>query len=56
MLIKFLYGNQKDFFNEKNSSINATSWDTEPKLVYDNARIKLRFVGLLSQYKVTYNH
>ena len=42
--------------NEKVSSINGSSSGTESKLVYDNARIKLKFIGLLSQDKLTYNH
>ena len=46
----------KGLSNDKTSSINASSSGTESKLVYDNARIKLRFIGLLSQDKVTYNH
>ena len=42
---------------QKISSVNTSSSGTEPRLVYDNARIKLRFIrGLLSQDKVTYNH
>ena len=36
------------------SSINTSNSGTEPKLVYDNARVKLRFIGgLLSQDNVT---
>ena len=46
----------KGLSNEKISSINGSSSGTESKLVYDNARIKLKFIGLLSQDKLTYNH
>ena len=43
----------KGLSNEKISSVNASSSATEPRLVYDNARIKLRSSGgLLSQDKL----
>ena len=42
--------------NEKISSVTK-SYGAVPKIVYDNARIKLKFNGnLLKQNKTTYNH
>ena len=42
--------------NEKNSSVSNSN-STVSKIVYDNARIKVKFNGnLLKQNKVTYNH
>ena len=47
----------KRLFNEKISSINASSSATEHDLEYNNARIKLRCKGgLLSHDKVTCSH
>ena len=46
----------KGFFSEKTSSV-TTSNGRVSKLVYDNARKKVKFNGdLLKQNKVTYNH
>ena len=46
----------KGLFSEKISSA-TTSDGRVPKLVYDDARIKVKFDGdLLKQNKVTYNH
>ena len=46
----------KGLFSEKISSV-TTSDGQVSKLVYDNARIKVKFNGdLLKQNKVTYNH
>ena len=43
--------------NEKIGSIKTSNYNQDPRLVYDNARIKLNFSGdLLKQDKVTYNH
>ena len=43
--------------NEKIGSIKTSNYNNAPRLVYDNARIKLKFVGdLLKQDKSTYNH
>ena len=43
--------------NEKIGSAKASNYDQSPKLVYDNARIKLSFSGdLLKQDKITYSH
>ena len=43
--------------NEKISSTKTSNYDQSPKLIYDNARIKLNFSGdLLKQDKITYNH
>ena len=42
--------------NEKISSVSNSN-GTVPKIMYDNARIKVKFNGnLLKQSKVTYNH
>ena len=46
----------KGLFNEKNSSFTNSN-GVVPKIVYDNARIKVKFNGnLLKQNKVIYNH
>ena len=43
--------------NKKISSITTSNYNHAPSLAYDNARIKLKFVGsLLKQDKITYNH
>ena len=43
--------------NEKIGSTKISNYDQSPRLVYDNARIKLNFNGdLLKQYKITYSH
>ena len=47
----------KGLSNEKIGSTKTSNYDQFPKIVYDNARTKLRFSGdLLKQNKVTYNH
>ena len=47
----------KGLSNENISSITTSNHDQGPSPAYDNARIKLKFVGdLLKQDKVTYNH
>ena len=47
----------KGFSNEKISSVITPSYNRAPSLVYDNVKIKLKFVGsLLKQEKITYNH
>ena len=47
----------KGLSNEKISSIKTSSYDQSPRLVYENARIKLNFIrDFLKQDKVTYNH
>ena len=43
----------KGLSNEKISSTKTSSYDQSPRLVYENARIKLNF---LKKDKVTYNH
>ena len=54
--MKFLHGNQKHCLIIKISFV-TTSDGRVSKLVYDNARIKLKFNGdLLKLNKVTYNH
>ena len=46
----------KGLSNEKNSSVTNSN-DAVPKIVYDDARIKVKFDGnLLKQKKVTCNH
>ena len=53
--MKFLHGYQRDCLIKKTSSI-SNSDGTVPKIVYDNARIKVKFNGnLLNQNKVTSN-
>ena len=43
--------------NEKISSTTTSNYNQAPKLVYDNARIKLGVnTDLLKQDKITYNH
>ena len=43
--------------NEKSGFIKTANYDQSPRLVYDNAKTKLKFSGdLLKQNKVTYNH
>ena len=43
--------------NEKIGSTKTSNYDQSPRLVYDNARIKLGFArSILKQNKVTYNH
>ena len=43
--------------NEKISSITKSNYNQAPSLAYDNARVKLKFVGdLLKQDKITCNH
>ena len=43
--------------NEKISSITTFNYNQSPSLAYDNARIKLKFVGdILKQDKITYNY
>ena len=47
----------KGLSNEKISSITTSNYNQAPSLAYDNARIKLEFVGdLLKQDAITYNH
>ena len=47
----------KGLSNEKISSITTPSYNQAPSLVYDNVKIKLKFVGsLLKQDKITYNN
>ena len=47
----------KGVSNEKISSTLTFIYNQAPKLVYDNARIKISFnKGLLKQDNVTYNH
>ena len=47
----------KGLSNEKISSIIIPNFNKAPSLAYDNAKIKLKFVGsLLKQDKITYNH
>ena len=47
----------KGLSNEKIGSTKTSSYDQSPGLVYDNARIKLRFTrSILKQNKVTHNH
>ena len=47
----------KGLSNEQISSITTSNYNQAPSLAYDNARIKLKFVGdLLKQDKITYNH
>ena len=47
----------KGLSNEKIGSAKTSNHDQSPRLVYDNARIKLNFSGdLLNQDKITYNH
>ena len=47
----------KGLSNEKIGSTKISNCDQSPGLVYDNARIKLRFArSILKQNKVTYNH
>ena len=47
----------KGLSNEKISSTTTFEYSQAPKLVYDNARIKLSFnTDLLKQDEVTYNH
>ena len=47
----------KGLSNENISSIITPSYNRAPSLVYDNVRMKLKFVGsLLKQDKITYNH
>ena len=42
---------------EKNNFVTISSPTHKPRLVYDNANIKLKFIGgLLNQDKVTYSH
>ena len=42
---------------KKISSITNSNYNQAPILAYDNARIKLKFVGdLLKQDKIIYNH
>ena len=46
----------KGLSNEKISSITASNYNQAPSLAYDNAKVKLKFVGsLLKQDKITYN-
>ena len=53
--MKFLHGYQRDCLIKKISSISNSN-GTVPKIVYDNARIKVKFNGnLLNQNKVTSN-
>ena len=43
--------------NEKIDSTKTSNYDQSPRLVYNNARIKLRFSrSILKQNKVTYSH
>ena len=43
--------------NEKIGSTKTSNYDQSPRLVYDNAIIKLNFSGdLLKQDKITYRH
>ena len=47
----------KGLSNEKIISVITPSYNIAPSLVYDNVKIKLKFVGsLLTQDKITYNH
>ena len=47
----------KGLSNEKISSITTSNYNQASSLAYDNARMKLKFVGdLLKQDKITYNH
>ena len=47
----------KGLSNENISFTKTSNYDQSPRIVYDNARIKLVFNGnLLKQYKITYNH
>ena len=47
----------KGFSNETIGLTKTSNYDHSPRLVYDNARIKLKFSGdLIKQNKVTYNH
>ena len=47
----------KGLSNEKNTSASTSYSNKVPKLVYNNARIKLKLAGvLLKQDKVTYTH
>ena len=48
--MKFLHGNQNDLFSEKISSV-TTSDGRVSKLVYDNARIKVKFNGDILKQK-----
>ena len=47
----------KGFSDKKIGSIKTSNYNQSPRLVYDNARRKLKFGGgLLRQDKVAYNH
>ena len=47
----------KELSNEKISSVITPCYNRAPSLVYDNVKIKLKFVGsFLKQDKITYNH
>ena len=47
----------KGLSNEKIGSTKTSNYDQSPRLVYDNARIKLNFSGdLLKQDKIAYSH
>ena len=47
----------KELFNEKINSITTSLYNQAPSLAYDNARMKLKFVGdVLAQDKITYSH
>ena len=47
----------KGLSKEKISSITTSDYNQAPSLAYDNARVKLKFVGnLLKQDEITHNH
>ena len=47
----------KGLSNEKIGSTKTFNYCQSPRLVYDNARIKMKFArSILKQNKVTYNH
>ena len=57
ILLSFLPGNQKDCLMKKIGSTKTSNYNQAPRLLFDNARIKLNFSGdLLKQDKATYNH
>ena len=46
----------KGLSNEKNRSVKTSNYNNALRLVHDNARIKLKFVGdLLKQEKIRYS-
>ena len=55
--ILFSSWESKRLSNEKIGSTKTSNYDQSPRLAYDNARIKLNFIGdLLKQDKITYSN